>query len=453
MKKLLFYSLLLISANTLFAQLGNRLVYLSKSDFSNNAYVPSDSTAYYYPNENTGLRNEEVLNIFNIASQNYIPNTKSLFEYNNNGKVTLGIGLQWDGTQWRNAIKSETTYNSQNQTIRSSSFYWFANNWFESSRIDYSYNLQGLMTETIRQDTSNGILVLKSRWETTYDNLQRRIQSLSQAWSANNNSWRNTGRTEYFYNGSTTRVDSVYSYTVVNPGNIWYLYYKTINSYGIGNKISQSLELYDIDFNGNFPNYRRNIYGYDNNGNQSMSLYQEWVNNEWKDNSKSNRTFDNLNRLTESVSQTYNAQQGQLVNSSKQINIYEPDSSLITYLGYSWANQDWNPTYKHVYAYEPIQEEPSGIFEKSEVNINAYPNPFSVNTIIEFESKEAGQATIQIADNTGRIVFEKKQNIQPGINNVLWNATDGNENSLPSGIYFFILKTENLLITNKLMKL
>jgi hypothetical protein len=453
MKKLLIYLLLLLSANTIFAQLGNRIVYLSKSNFSNNTYVPTDSTVYYYPNENTGLKNEEVLNIYNISGQSYTPNSKSVYEYNSEGKITTQTIMEWDGSQWRNINKYESTYNAQNQVTRQSSFYWFANNWFENNRLDYSYNIQGLLTETVRQDTSNGLLVLKSRWESTYDNLQRRTQSLQQVWSTNSSSWLNSGRTETFYNGSTTRVDSVHSYSVINPGSIWRLYYKTFNSYGIGNKLTESLELYDINFDSNFLNFRRYSYDYDNNGNESVWLYQEWQNNAWRDNSKSNRTFDNLNRPTELVFQTYNAQQSQLVNSSKQVNTYEPDSSLITYMGYSWANQDWDPTYKFVYAYEPIQEETSGVLENNKAGIKSYPNPFTINTIIEFESKQAGKANIQITDNTGRIVFENQQNIQPGINNVLWNATDVNENSLPSGIYFFMLKAENLLITNKLMKL
>jgi hypothetical protein len=452
MKKAFIYLLLLLSADAIFAQLGNKLVYLSKSNFINNNYVPNDSTAYYYPNEYTDLKSEEVLNIYNVPGQSYIPSSKSIFEYNNQRKETLQTDLEWDGSQWLNTTKYEYTYNAQNQFTRRSTYYWFANNWVERRRFEYTYNVQGLLTEILISDTSNGILVLNSRDLSTYDNLQRVIQFLGQEWEPNSNTWVDWRRVETFYTGSTTKVDSTVEYRVVNPGNIWQLFVKRSNGYNIQNKLSETEELFYSLANGNLNTRRRYLYDYYVNGNLSENIEQIWSNNTWRDNFKSTSTYDTLTRITEVINQSYNSQLLQLVNSSRLLANYETDSSFITYLSYNWVNQVWDPTYKNVYAYEPIQEEPSGIFEKSEVNIKAYPNPFSVNTIIEFESKEAGQATIQVTDNIGRIVFEKTQNIKPGINAVLWNAIDIKGNSLPTGMYLVNIKSVNSNNTTKLIK-
>ncbi len=452
MKRLLVHTLLLLSVNMLLAQSGNRLIYLAKSNFINNNYAPNDSTAYYYPNEYTDLKSEEVLNIYNVPGQSYIPTSKSVFEYNNQGQETLQTDLEWDGSQWLNTTKYEYTYNTQNQFTRRSTYYWFANNWVERRRFEYTYNVQGLQTEVVISDTSNGTLVLKTRELNSYDNLQRKIQFLGQDWEPNSNTWVDWRRVETFYTGSTTKVDSTVEYRVVNPGNIWQLFAKRSNSYNIQNKLSETEELFYNLANGNLNTRRRYLFDYDVNGNLSENLEQIWSNNTWRDNFKSASTYDNLNRITEVINQVYNSQSMQMVNTSRMLANYEADSSFITYLGYNWVNQVWDPTYKNVYAYEPIQEEPSGIFEKSEVNIKAYPNPFSVNTIIEFESKEAGQANIQITDNIGRIVFNKSQNIQSGINSILWNSMDEKGNSLPTGVYFVNIQTAQSSNTIKLIK-
>jgi uncharacterized protein (DUF1501 family) len=80
----------------------------------------------------------------------------------------------------------------------------------------------------------------------------------------------------------------------------------------------------------------------------------------------------------------------------------------------------------------------SGTCSTNEVNqsgsslIRNYPNPFTINTKIEF-TVEAGPTLIQIIDTLGRVVDTplQKDYAQPGTYNITWNAE-----GLPSGLYY-----------------
>lgn len=78
-----------------------------------------------------------------------------------------------------------------------------------------------------------------------------------------------------------------------------------------------------------------------------------------------------------------------------------------------------------------------------------YPNPFNSTTNIKFQILNAGNAKITVFDIMGREVATLvNEKLQPGTYEVRFDA--GN---LPSGIYFYQLKTENYIETKKLVLL
>ena len=85
-------------------------------------------------------------------------------------------------------------------------------------------------------------------------------------------------------------------------------------------------------------------------------------------------------------------------------------------------------------------------------NLDIYPNPFSTNTIIEFQIPERSDMSIKIFNLLGQVIrdFGKKE-FEPGIHSIEWNGTDNKGKNLDSGIYLIRMESENCVRTVKCM--
>lgn len=81
-----------------------------------------------------------------------------------------------------------------------------------------------------------------------------------------------------------------------------------------------------------------------------------------------------------------------------------------------------------------------------------YPNPFNPVTIIKYEIFEASISTIKIYDAKGEEVYNFTDGYRPpGIREFKWYGMDNNGSTLPSGVYFYKLETENHRETKKMV--
>ncbi len=71
-----------------------------------------------------------------------------------------------------------------------------------------------------------------------------------------------------------------------------------------------------------------------------------------------------------------------------------------------------------------------------------YPNPFNNSTTIEFELPQKNDISLQIYDLNGRLVNRLKNGSYPaGVHSLCWNGRNQNGESVGSGIYYAVLKT------------
>ncbi len=78
-----------------------------------------------------------------------------------------------------------------------------------------------------------------------------------------------------------------------------------------------------------------------------------------------------------------------------------------------------------------------------------YPNPFNPNTTIAYSIKEAGNVEIKIYDVLGCEVVELLNKEMPaGLNKIIFNAEN-----LPSGIYYYTLKSKSFSASRKMILL
>ncbi|MEE9442783.1 MAG: C25 family cysteine peptidase [candidate division Zixibacteria bacterium] len=83
--------------------------------------------------------------------------------------------------------------------------------------------------------------------------------------------------------------------------------------------------------------------------------------------------------------------------------------------------------------------------------VQNYPNPFNPTTTIEFMTSQSGRVELTIYNILGNVIDEPVAEYLPaGIHQIIWEGTDMNNNSAPSGIYFYRLKTAEGIITRKM---
>ncbi|MDN5354605.1 MAG: hypothetical protein PWQ09_1361 [Candidatus Cloacimonadota bacterium] len=85
------------------------------------------------------------------------------------------------------------------------------------------------------------------------------------------------------------------------------------------------------------------------------------------------------------------------------------------------------------------------------LSLTNFPNPFNPQTTILLNSGMQ-TADLTIFNTKGQIVKTFKQ-LPPGQNSIVWNGTNNSGKSVPSGIYFSKLETENKIITTKMLLL
>ncbi len=86
------------------------------------------------------------------------------------------------------------------------------------------------------------------------------------------------------------------------------------------------------------------------------------------------------------------------------------------------------------------------LFPQKNLSLRMFPNPFSEETRISFESSEEQEAGFQVWDAQGRVVLKRKTRIGPGVQEIILHSGD-----LPgAGMYRFSIRTTEGLFTGTL---
>ncbi|MCL2065360.1 MAG: S8 family serine peptidase [Candidatus Cloacimonetes bacterium] len=95
-------------------------------------------------------------------------------------------------------------------------------------------------------------------------------------------------------------------------------------------------------------------------------------------------------------------------------------------------------------------DNPTPVFETS--LLGNYPNPFNPETLIQFSMADAGNVSIDIFNIRGQKVRSLfNAFVDRGNHNVIWNGLDDNSTEVGSGIYFYVMKTEDFSHVKRMM--
>lgn len=93
-------------------------------------------------------------------------------------------------------------------------------------------------------------------------------------------------------------------------------------------------------------------------------------------------------------------------------------------------------------------------YENKQGNLSArnYPNPFSNTTNIEFSITEAKNIHIEVFNFSGLHVKKlADMSYAPGTYTVCWDATNDNGSPVSGGIYIYIVKANNMIVSKKMI--
>ena len=83
-----------------------------------------------------------------------------------------------------------------------------------------------------------------------------------------------------------------------------------------------------------------------------------------------------------------------------------------------------------------------------------YPNPFNPSTNISYKVQEGGVISLLINDLRGNSINKLVNEYKPrGNYSINWNGTDESGRFVPSGVYFYTMKTEKQIMTKKMILL
>jgi C1A family cysteine protease len=121
-------------------------------------------------------------------------------------------------------------------------------------------------------------------------------------------------------------------------------------------------------------------------------------------------------------------------------------------------------TYSVTAVYDNYESaEVTAVYENSDANndfelqdeiLGNYPNPFNPTTEIRFNLSETTNVEVKIYNAKGEFVKQILSDIlNAGTHSAIWNGKDKTEKSVPSGIYFYNVKTDKINVTNKMILL
>ena len=123
-----------------------------------------DKTEYIYNTQ--GLLKEETQ--YEFEDGEWEEDERSIYEYDTNNNLTLVTTFDYDDSDWVFDAKTEYTY--QNGKLDNElTFDWILDEWIEDQSINYIYDAQGDLVETIELDYVDIDWMKDTRTEYTYD--------------------------------------------------------------------------------------------------------------------------------------------------------------------------------------------------------------------------------------------------------------------------------------------
>jgi hypothetical protein len=357
---------------------------------------------------------------------------KATNTYTSEGWLKSNLMQTWNSGAWENVEKTDYIYNQDGLATYMATFTWNGSGWDTTQKTIYLFDVQGWDS-----------LYLFGTYSGTTWNIDEGYKFVN-TYDANNNI--QTQETQEYNSGA------------------WDPMYRDTYTWNVNNEVT---EVVDEEWNGAAWENSYRVYNmtwHDFEASQLSSLiYQEWDGSAWEDFFQSNITYDANGGYVE-TDQLY---MGAWVNYAKithavdaHLNTTMDKFEIWETTGWELAQQDnYNHTYNgddltqtiiqlwddgtmapENYSREDFSEFQffSGLVEiESDAAFGLFPNPAHTTATVSYTLQHAGDVTVTVCDQLGRIRYIGTNSREAGTHQVVLSV-----DQLASGIYFVNVITE-----------
>jgi len=353
-------------------------------------------------------------------------------------------------------------------------YVWNSNNWIENFRMFRTFTGQSNIATETYQGWNGSAWVNSQRQDNVYNDEDQLTKIAWWQWSSGG--WRLFLFTDITYNDDGL-MEQAHSYFGVNPEILESF------SYNDDNQVEEYLyQTRDIP-TGDYENSKRRLYSYTVNGGYDEIVSQSWGGSEWKNDSKLKFLYDTESRLSERIEYSFFA--GDWQQDIRYLFGYDIDGFMYvafiqTYGGSAWSDnarvfyyyndngtlereekevidpiEDWVFESKREYKYRQFTTDVTDfgdpLPEEFTLGQN-YPNPFNMSTVIGFSLPSRENVSLDIYNILGQKVVTVMNEILPaGNHTVTWDGHDRFGREIPSGVYFYQMKTDSGDRTHKML--
>lgn len=399
-------------------------VVASEKDLITNQYLPDSKIIFEY--DAKGNATSEVFLFFDSDGE-IEAKEKFSYLYDDNDKITQQIHYEWDlqNNKWIINFKKEIAYSASAKERQMITYDWIDSlqTYMNSSKLSYIYDTKDSITSTLgyNWDGSSKTWKASDKTEYTYDSNGKIIIKLSSDYEFNS-IWTAKYKTEYTYasNGKiASKISSNYNYEIgvlMMNEKVEYTYDLDENlilylRYNFDKNTAQFVPESKEEFIYKNTNIEINQYTYstdsayfileysllcefDNKGNPISETYTEY--GETNIMEKYVYTYDQQYSLSELIFQ--DLEQFNPIFADKITN------KPIDAKAYKWdsVTTDWLEYAKVDYFYS--EKIFTALEEKESLNMSVYPNPFTDNIKIAI-SDDISSASFELYDLQGNKVF------------------------------------------------
>jgi hypothetical protein len=366
----------------------NKIESALEESFSNGAWANTAGTNYQY-DANNNLISEIRYSWFDNA---WVPFYKTVYTYNAANKAVTETSGFWNSTAFENNYKTTYTYNPAGKLITLLDQDWTLGSWVNSYKSDVTYN-ENLIVSVLSVEWTGGQWVTESSGTATYNGTNL-TQWLDQDWDGSqfDNSYR-TVLTRNASNKITNEREDLWSDVMQWEENYNTNYVLAAN----GNRTSQ------------ITSYE-GVLDYKQDNTYDAAAQMSSFGHPFKDKTGVDYTFQDfpyVNKILSSLFYTYD--------------ISTASYTLETRTTYNYQSQ-------------LVLDKTNFEFKK----ISLYPNP--TNSVLNIQTLEQIK-TVTITDISGRVSSFKAL-----------DTKTIDVSSLPNGIYFVAIQTDNGTVREKFIK-
>ncbi len=353
-------------------------------------------------------------------------------------------------------------------------YVWNSGNWIENMRMYRTFvDISNIETETY-QGWNGSSWVNSQRQNNVYNDQDRLIQIVWMSYYMG--TWNIFLNTEITYTdfGEMYQAHSFYG---SNP--------EILESFSYDDQYRVIEYLYQTrpDPYADYENERRRTYTYTPEGGNDEIIMQNWSGSEFENDSKIKFLYDGQNRISERIESAYYA--GVWNPDIRYLFTYDADNRLFETVEQTFGGSEWRDNARVFYYYndngtvayeehevvDPVEDwifESKRVYQYLQFTTDVadagnplpnefslgqnYPNPFNMSTVIEFTLPTRENVSLSIYNILGQKVATVLDRVLPaGNHSALWDGRDKYGKDVPSGVYFYQLRSDSENRTNKMM--